>query len=100
MIEQIISTDKKSRESLEQTKQIRLQSAQKISSMREKRKKEYLEKARANIAVIAEEERVNADKKLLSIERAYNEIENKINKVYEENCEFWVETLVNRVIEG
>ncbi len=100
MIEQIISTDKKSRESVEKAKQIRIRAAQKIVDIRERKRKEYLEKARANIEVIAEEERVRADAKLKAIEREYEEIEKEINEVYDENYETWVKMLVQRVIEG
>ncbi len=100
MIEQIISTDRKSRESIERTKQIRIQSAQKISDIREKKREEYLEKARANIEVVAEEERARADLKLKAIERVYRGIEEEINEVYEENYQLWVDALVRRVIEG
>lgn len=100
MIEQIISTDKKSRESVEKAKQIKIRAAQKIVDIRERKRKEYLEKARANIEVIAEEERVRADAKLKAIEREYEEIEKEINEVYDENYETWVKMLVQRVIEG
>lgn len=100
MIEQIISTDKKSRESVEQAKQLRIQSAQKISDMREQKKREYLEKARANIKVIEQEERVKADARLKEIERNYEKIADGINRVYKENYSSWVEALVKRVIEG
>ena len=100
MIEQIISTDKKSRESVEQAKQLKIQSAQKISDMRDKKKKEYIEKARANIKIIEQEEKAKAEVKLMEIEKSYQKIEERINEVYKKNYEFWVEALVKRVIEG
>ncbi len=100
MIEQIISTDKKSRESVEKAKQIKIRSAQKIVDIREKKRKEYLEKAKANIEVVAIEERAQADVKLKSIEEEYEKIEEKIDKIYNENRENWIKNLVQRVIEG
>jgi hypothetical protein len=100
MIEQIISTDKKSREAVEKAKQIKIRSAQKIVDIREKKRKEYLEKAKANIEVIAIEERAKADAKLKSIEEEYEKIEEEIDKVYDKNREIWIDGLVRRVIEG
>lgn len=100
MIEQIISTDKKSRESVEQAKQLRIKSTQKISDIRDKKRNEYLEKARANIKVIEQEEKAKAEIKLKQIESSYRKIEEKINDVYKQNYELWVDELVNRVIEG
>lgn len=100
MIEQIISTDKKSQESVEKAKQLRIQSTQKISDIREKKRSEYLEKARANIKVIEQEEKVKAKAQLKQIESSYNKIEEKINSVYTRNYELWVDELVKRVIEG
>lgn len=100
MIEQIISTDKKSRESVEQTRLLKIQSAQKISDIREQKRNEYLEKARANINVIEQEEKVKANAKLEQIERKYDSIGEEINRVYNENYELWVNALVKRVIEG
>lgn len=100
MIEQIISTDKKSREAVEKAKQIKIRSAQKIVDIREKKRKEYLEKAKANIEVIAIEERAKADAKLKSIEEEYGKIEEEIDKVYDKNREIWIDGLVRRVIEG
>lgn len=100
MIEEIISTDKKSRESIEHAKQLKIQSAQKLIDMKEQKRREYLEKARANIKVIEQEERVKADAKLEEIEEEYKKIEGGIDEIYKKNYEPWVKALVKRVIEG
>lgn len=98
MIEKIISTDKRSRESVEKTRQMRIQSEQKISDIKEKKRNEYLEKARSNIKLLEQEEKIKAEKQLKQIEKSYKAIEDKINEVYNQNYELWVDSLVKRVI--
>lgn len=98
MIEKIVSTDRKSRELIGKTRQMRIESEQKISDMKEKKKNEYLEKARMNIKLMEQEEKIKAEKKLKQIEEKYKAVEDRISQAYDENYEFWVDMLVNRVI--
>lgn len=100
MIDQIISTDKKSRESVARTKQLRLESQQKISDMREQKRNEYLERARTNIRAMEQEEKVKADAKLREIENNYRQAEARIDKIYKDSREAWINEIVSRVTKG
>ena len=100
MINRIISTDKKSREAVARTLKFKVDSIQKISDLREKKRAEHINKARQNIKIMESEEREIADMKVKAITDHYNKIADKIDKVYSENSKMWVSQIIQRVKEG
>ncbi len=100
MIEKIVSTDKKSREALEKAKQLKMESLQKISSIREQKRNDYLEKARENIKISEKEERQNAEKKMKEIEKEYESASTRIDRLLRDKRDEWVDAIVKRVVEG
>lgn len=99
MIEKIVSTDKKSREAMAKTRQLKIESEQKISDMCERKRNEYVERARANIKNMEKQEKVRAEIKFKKIEGQYQNLSQKIDKIYSDNCDVWIDEIVKRVIE-
>ncbi len=100
MISRIISTDKKSREAVAKTLKFKVDSIQKISDLREKKRIEHINKARQNIKIMESEEREIADMKINAIMDHYDKISKDIDKVYNENSRVWISQIIQRVKEG
>lgn len=99
MIKRIIELDRMAKENLTRANQLKVDSAQKISDIKEQKRAEYLERARANIKSLEKEEKVNACLRLKVIENSYRQKYDRIEEIYAKNKNKWVETIVNRVIE-
>ena len=99
MISRIIERDKEARESLTEARQLRVDSEQKISDMKARKRDEYLERARANIKSLEKSEKVKAAIKFKAIENSYERKTERTQKIYDENSKKWVDELFNRVIE-
>lgn len=100
MINRIISTDKKSREAVAKTLKFKVDSIQKISDIREKKRVEHIDKARQNIKIMESEERKIANMKIKAITDHYNKISRQIDDVYNENSKEWISQIIQRVKEG
>ena len=99
MIKRIIELDRMAKENLTRANQLKVDSEQKISDIKEQKRAEYLERARANIKSLEKEEKVNACLRLKVIENSYRQKYDRIEEIYAKNKNKWVETIVNRVIE-
>ena len=84
MIKRIIELDRMAKENLTRANQLKVDSEQKISDIKEQKRAEYLERARANIK---------------SLENSYRQKYDRIEEIYAKNKNNWVKTIVNRVIE-
>ena len=100
MISRIISTDKKSREAVAKTLKFKVDSIQKISDLREQKRKEHIDKARQNIKIMESEEREMADIKIKAITDHYDKISKDIEKVYDEHSKEWISQIIQRAKEG
>ncbi len=99
MIEKIIKLDQEARESLTKANQLKIDSERKISDIKEQKRNEYIEKARSRIKTMEKEEKVKALVRLKVIEKNYKEKYDRIEKIYCENKDNWIDAIVNRVIE-
>ena len=99
MIKRIIELDRMAKENLTRANQLKVDSEQKISDIKEQKRAEYLERARANIKSLEKEEKVNACLRLKVIENSYRQKYDRIEEIYAKNKNNWVITIVNRVIE-
>lgn len=99
MISRIIELDKEAKESLTKAKQMKIDSEQKISDIKKQKRDEYIERARADIKTLEKEEKVKAIVRLKVIENSYKKKYNRIEKIYEENKDNWINTIVDRVIK-
>lgn len=99
MIGKIIQMDKEARESLTKAKQLKIDSERKISDIKEQRRNEYIDRARTNIKVLEKEERIKAAVRLKVIENSYEQKYDRIEKVYYDNKDAWINAIVERVIK-
>ena len=99
MIGKIIQMDKEARESLTKAKQLKIDSERKISDIKEQRRNEYIDRARTNIKVLEKEQRIKAAVRLKVIENSYEQKYDRIEKVYYDNKDAWINAIVERVIQ-
>lgn len=99
MIGKIIQMDKEARESLTKAKQLKIDSERKISDIKEQRRNEYIDRARTNIKVLEKEEKIKAAVRLKVIENSYEQKYDRIEKVYYDNKDAWINAIVERVIQ-
>ncbi len=99
MIGKIIELDKKASENLIKENQLRIDSEKKISDIKEQKRNEYLEKATANIKALEKEEKIKAVVRLKVIENSYKHKYERIEEIYSQNKDSWIDTIVKRVIE-
>lgn len=99
MIEKIIELDRKAAEGLTKANQLKVDSEKKISDIKEQKRSEYLSKAMANIELLEKKEKVKAVVRLQVIERSYKRKRERIEEIYSQNKDNWVDTIVDRVIQ-
>ncbi len=97
MIGRIIELDKKARDDVSRARQLKLDSEQKISALKEKKRSEYINRARIDIKEREKDEKIKACIKLSAVEGIYRKKIQRIEKIYSENKEKWVSTIISRV---
>ena len=100
MIKEILDADKRTRNAVESTEQLKLESSKRINVLLEKRRSEYIDKARMNIKVIRKIEESKADVKIKKIREDCERTLKRIDDVYLELKESWVETIFNNIVES
>jgi len=82
-------------ESIERKNSVDIEIAKKCSEL----KQLYMEKVEADIELLRETEKKNVEKILLDKDELISVQLEKLNKIYEENKEIWIEELFQRVIK-
>lgn len=100
MLAKIVEMDEKARELTEEAQQEKLSSEQEIAKAREAVYNNYIEKARKRIAQNEITERKVADEELKKFQQKQKQAMEKLEKVYSENCEDWVNSIVEGVINS
>lgn len=100
MIAKIIELDKLAREDDSKVKEIKMDLDQRISQVKEKRREEYLKRAKINIDEKEKDEKIKAHIKFSAIEGVYRKKIDKIQKIYLENKEKWINSMINNIIKG
>ena len=98
MIGKIIEFDKRARENLSKTNQLKINLEQKISELKEKKRAQYVEKAREDIKELEKDEKIKACIKLSAIEGIHKKKIERIEKIYSSNKQEWIQTIVDRII--
>lgn len=98
MISQIIEMDKKARDVTQKAQQSRLNIEQEIAQIREKIRKEHIDRARARIKINQKQEQESAQKVFKSIKAKEEKIEKNFEGIYKEHGDELVNEIVNRVI--
>ena len=98
MIKEILDADRRTKDAIESTEKLKLESAKRISEFLEKRKSEYIDKARMNIKVIKkiEDSKAQIDK----IKRECQRTLDRIESVYQNLKDEWNDTIFNNIIES
>lgn len=97
MIERIIELDKAARENANEAKQLKVDLDQKISDLKERRRKEYFKRAKVDMKEKEKDEKIKACIKLSAIEGIFKKKTERVEKIYAENKEEWISTIVQRV---
>ena len=100
MIGRILELDKQVRDEATKEKQFKVDLEQKISELKEKKRSEYVERARKDIKEREKDEKIKACIKLSAIEGIYKKRVDRLEKIYSDNKESWIESIVQRVIES
>lgn len=99
MIREILDADKKAQKAVESSEYLKLESAHKINELLEKRRSEYIDKARMNINVIKKIEDSKAKLKIDLISKECQQSINRINNIYLDMKDEWVDNIVKNVTE-
>lgn len=100
MISRIIELDKQVRDNAVREKQFKVDLEQKISDLKEKKRAEYVERAQKDIQGREKDEKIKACIKLSAIEGIYKKRIERLGKIYSENKESWINSIVKRVVES
>jgi FKBP-type peptidyl-prolyl cis-trans isomerase (trigger factor) len=98
MLKQIIDMDERARQITDAAQQEKMNTEKEISQKREDIRTRYLERARARIEKNRPLEQAAAEKGWQIKERRYEELSKKMDQIYTESGEKWVDTIVRNVI--
>ena len=98
MIGKIIELDRRTREEAVKTSQLKVNLEQKIGELKEKKRAQYVEKAREDIKELEKDEKIKACIKLSAIEGIHKKKIERIEKIYSSNKDQWIQTIVGRII--
>jgi len=100
MIKEILDADTRTKNAIESTEQLKLESSKRINELLEKRKSEYIDKARMNIKVIKKIEESKADVEISKIREDCDRTLERIESVYRELKDSWSEIIFNNIVES
>lgn len=100
MLAKIVEMDEKARELTEEANREKATSEQDIAKAKEAVYNDYIEKARKRIAKNEQTERKAAENKLREVQQKQKETLERLEQLYSENCDKWVDTIVDRVISS
>lgn len=100
MLAKIVEMDEKARELTEQANEEKVNLEQDIAKAKEDVYNNYIEKARERIAKNEITERKAADNKLKEAQINQKKALDRLEKTYSENCDKWVDAIVDQVINS
>ena len=98
MIAKIIEMDKKARELNEKAQKTKIDYEHQVVIKKETIKNDYLERAKKRIAINQQTAQKRADEKLAGIQAKNQAVSEKLEKLYADNGDKWVDEIVSRVI--
>ena len=93
VIKEILEANEKAKNDIENVEKLKIESAQRVKDMLNSRRLEYIDKAKMNIKVISK-----AEVEMKRIEKECEDILCRIEKIYLENKDLWVNTIFNNVV--
>lgn len=100
MLAKIVEMDEKARKLTEEANEEKVNLEQDIAKAKEAVYNNYIEEARKRIARNEVTERKAADDKLEEFQQKQKESFERLEKTYSENCDKWVDAIVNQVINS
>ena len=98
VIKEILEAIEKAKNDIENVEKLKLESAQRVKDKLNERRLEYIDKAKMNIKVIKKIEASKAEVEMKRIEKECEDILGRIEKIYLENKDLWVDTIFNNVV--
>lgn len=98
MVKQIVDMDRKAREITDAAQMDKINSEKEVQAKREEIREQYLEKARARIALNEPQERAAAEKAWKEVQKHNDEVSQKLDDLYREKGEQWISAITARVI--
>ncbi|MBQ5563133.1 MAG: hypothetical protein IIT39_07085 [Clostridia bacterium] len=98
MIAKIVEMDKKARELNEKAQKTKIDYEHQVVIKKETIKNDYLERAKKRIAINQQTAQKRADEKLAGIQAKNQAVSEKLEKLYADNGDKWVDEIVSRVI--
>ncbi len=98
MISKIVDMDKKARDITDEAQKSKIDYENQIIRTKEKIKNDYLERAKKRIEINRQTAQKKAEEQLQLLEEKNEAIIENLDKTYSENCDNWVNTIVDRVI--
>ncbi len=98
MISKIVDMDKKARDITDEAQKSKIDYENQIIRTKEKIKNDYLERAKKRIEINRQTAQKKAEEQLQLLEEKNGAIIENLDKTYSENCDNWVNTIVDRVI--
>lgn len=99
MISKIIDMDQKARELTAEAQKDKVDAGQEIALMKEKIREDYLKRARNRIKINQQAEKKAADEEWKLISEKHKKIAENLDNIYSEQCNKWIDKIVQRVIE-
>ena len=100
VIKEILEANEKAKNDMEDVEKLRLESSKRINDILNERRSEYIDKARMNIKVIKKIEDSKAEVEIDRIKSECKKTLNKIESVYFENKDRWIDLIFNNIIEN
>ena len=100
MIAKIVEMDKKARDMTEEAQKNKLDYENQVIAKRESIKNDFQKKKKKRISINQESAQKKADASLKLIEERDSAVISRLDSVYKENCDKWVDEIVSRVTEG
>ena len=100
MIKRIIEMDKQARELNDEAQSRRDGAAASVEEKKEEARRSYLNLAQRRIDVIRQAEMEDAHKRMHQISEQNRLAAERLQTLYDENCDKWVDEIVARVTKG
>ncbi|BED92846.1 MAG: hypothetical protein RsTaC01_0741 [Candidatus Paraimprobicoccus trichonymphae] len=98
IIDKIVNTDKKSREILAKILELKIDSIQRINTIREKKRNECLKIAKYNIKFIEKREKKFANERIKTLENDFKKKFDRIKLNCDENRKKWINEIINNIL--
>lgn len=98
MVERIVEMDKHARELTDEAKRLKVGSEDRIKAKKEELRQRYHEKVNERLELIKKAEVKTADEEFKLILEKQKQLESRLDDMYAQNCDAWVDQIVARAI--